>query len=248
MRIARTREKLGKWAGYALGVATGTTSLVRRSRMFHPRGVTYSGKVVRLGSAAVVELPSYALLRFSSAWWKGREWPDVLGVAVRFSDSAEFTETAREGDQDLLFATIKHPVTMAFAPLTTRWRDFLSNHYFAVSPFAVSGGKRLVKFSLVPLGGGTVGRTRGERLKRAVERGEAKLELRVLDLADRARGWQAVARIELSDEVKLNQEGLRFNPFRAGRGIEPKGFVHALRIGTYRLSQGARPGAPPSSS
>ena len=35
---------------------------------------------------------------------------------------------------------------------------------------------------------------------------------------------------------------LRFDPFRSGRGIQPQGFVHALRRGVYSASQRARAG------
>jgi hypothetical protein len=40
--------------------------------------------------------------------------------------------------------------------------------------------------------------------------------------------------------VALDQARLRFYPYRTGRGIQPVGFIHALRIITYRQGQAAR--------
>ncbi|MEO8183439.1 MAG: hypothetical protein ABI895_31785 [Deltaproteobacteria bacterium] len=54
----------------------------------------------------------------------------------------------------------------------------------------------------------------------------------------RARRWCAGRRRHFLD---LDQEALRFDPFRAGRGVTPVGFVHALRRATYLASQRARP-------
>jgi hypothetical protein len=46
-----------------------------------------------------------------------------------------------------------------------------------------------------------------------------------------------VARIHLLEAVDVDQDLLRFSPFRAGRGIVPRGFVHALRRGAYTASR-----------
>jgi hypothetical protein len=43
--------------------------------------------------------------------------------------------------------------------------------------------------------------------------------------------------------LDLDQEALRFDPFRAGRGIVPVGFVQWVRRLTYASSQRLRPGA-----
>jgi hypothetical protein len=53
--------------------------------------------------------------------------------------------------------------------------------------------------------------------------------------------WEPVARIVLLEPARLDQERLRFSPFRDGMGISPRGFVHGLRRATYLLSQIARP-------
>lgn len=56
-----------------------------------------------------------------------------------------------------------------------------------------------------------------------------------------AKSWEPVARIALLEPAHLDQERLRFSPFRDGKGISPRGFVHGLRRAPYLLSRIARP-------
>jgi hypothetical protein len=167
----------------------------------------------------------------------------VLGCALRFRRDEEATAEPAEDDQDLLFATILRPWTMPLAPLTTDSRDYLGNDYYAVSPFDV-GARARVFFRLHPTpareqreGG------RGARLESAVARGGARLQLGV------ARGpfgpWKPLCDVLLERVAEVDGEALQFRPFRAGRGLEPRGFIHALRLGVYRASQRARPSHAP---
>jgi hypothetical protein len=55
------------------------------------------------------------------------------------------------------------------------------------------------------------------------------------------RGWRPVVLVVLRERIDLDQSALRFRPFRAGRGIRPRGFVQGLRSLAYRASQRARP-------
>jgi hypothetical protein len=50
-----------------------------------------------------------------------------------------------------------------------------------------------------------------------------------------------MAIVRLTERAHVDQAELRFSPFRADRGIEPVGFVHAIRRGAYAASQHARP-------
>jgi hypothetical protein len=185
-----------------------------------------------------------ALVRFSSAWWKRREWPDVLGCAIRFTESPE-AETPAPGDQDLLFATIRRPWTMPFAPLATRYRDFLANRYYAVSPFQAPGIGR-VEWRLTPAAAARAGSSRAERLQHAVRASSAELQL---EFAPYRAPWNAfdealfepLVRVRLVEALELDQARLRFRPFRSGRGIRPMGFIHWLRPLAYAASQSARP-------
>jgi hypothetical protein len=240
--------------GFALGVATGwvagplfeLVSFVRQARTFHPRGPTMHAVVTR-DDAAPVELHPLAerllgtaLVRFSGALFKHAEGvPDVLGCALRFRRSDYDTAEPAEDDQDLLFATIRRPWTMPFSPLTTHVRDYLDNDYFAVSPFD-AGLARRVYFRLHPShrSGDTSG-PRGDRLEHEVELGEAALSLEVSD--GPFGPWAPLVVVSLDRRADIDGEALRFQPFRAGRGLRPQGFVHALRDGVYSLSQRGRP-------
>ena len=214
-------------------------SLLRRARMFHPEGAVYRAEIVALPGPVPGlgrRLEGRALARFSTALWRGgSEWMDALGVALRLG--TEPSATPRAGDQDLLFATIQHPWTMPVAPLTTEQHDFLANDYFAVAPFDVAGvgrGKlRLVAGRPRRL----QARDRGQRLDEAVARGEASLRLEVRA----ARRWEPVAEVRILERAEIDQEALRFSPFRDGKGLTPRGFVHGLRRATYLFSQLARP-------
>jgi hypothetical protein len=245
----RAGEILGRAGGVALAPVTATVSAVRRARMFHPRGTVLRAEVSELETeppwrALGARLSGPAIVRLSSAWWKSREWPDVLGCAIRFTGARSLDAHARPGDQDLLLATIRRPWTMPFAPLTTNHHDFLSNDYFAVSPFRtdVAG---TIEWRLAPERPVHHGGTRDERLAAALDRGEAIFALearpyrRVIDVA-RHRHWHPVARLALIETVTLDDDALRFDPYRAGRGIEPVGFVQSLRIAAYAASRRAR--------
>ncbi|MDB4971159.1 MAG: hypothetical protein JWN44_6848 [Myxococcales bacterium] len=233
---------IGRAMGALLAPITGAVSAVRHARMFHPDGVIYQARVAPATATAMPEvaarLAGPALMRLSSAWWRGRkELPDVLGVAIRFRRRAEPSAEAEPGDQDLLLATIRHPWTMPFAPLSTHVHDFLANDYYGVSPFMLEG-VGLVYLRAVPSPPRASEGGRAERLARAVADGAARFTLEA-----KRRGtssWQPIVTIELIGPVTIDEQALRFWPYLTARGIEPRGFVHALRRAAYRSSQHAR--------
>ena len=217
--------------------------------MFHPRGIALRAEVhprARLEpwDSIAERLRGPALVRLSSAWWKEGELKDVLGLAIRFTRSERMSARPGPGDQDLLFATIRRPWTMPFAPITTRTHDFFANEYFAVSPFVVHEAGA-VEWRMVPAGAVDEGSTREEKLDLAIAHGHARFVLegrpyrRLIDLG-RHRHWHPVADVVLLERVEIDDDALRFDPFRAGRGIHPAGFVHSLRRAAYAASQWAR--------
>jgi hypothetical protein len=238
----------GSWLGALLAPFTSSISWLRQARMFHPCGLTCRAELQVATSDAdalcvAQRLVPTALMRWSSAWWKRWEWMDALGVALRFTTSP-LSSDASDGDQDLLFATIRRPWTLPLAPLTTRQHDFLANDYYTVSPFAAEPLGR-IEFRLrseagVPLPGAT----RTERWLAAV----ADRRTLVLEWAPYRKAWQAfdgrsfrpLVRLVMTEIIELDQERLRFDPFRAGRGIEPVGWIHDARRATYAASQRAR--------
>lgn len=239
-------EELGRVIGALWGPAVRVGAALRHARLFHPEGITYRAEVKACAARASLEplaarLAGPALVRLSSALWRGqREWPDVLGLAVRLRSEEAVTEAPSPGDQDLLFATVRSPWTLGLAPLSTDTHDWLENDYYAVSPFRVSGLGR-AKLRITSSRADAPGGTRVERLEAALQAGQARFTLEVFPRKGEAAGrWHPVAQLRLVEQVTLNPATLRFWPYRDGRGLRPVGFVHALRIPTYRQSQEAR--------
>ncbi len=179
----------------------------------------------------------YATVRFSAALWKNFEGLDVFGIAIRFSDKKGFSFEPRLKDQDLLFATFDSTWKIIFSPLLTKQDDYFSNEYFAISPFKTDRLKK-VYFKLLPEGEKVQGNSRKEKLIKSIESGHTSL---ILSMREKDEDWVKLAEIILKEKITIDQEAMRFDPFRTGLNIAPIGFVHFLRIGTYKLSQWARP-------
>ena len=239
---ATVGEGLGVVLGWAAAPVFALVSFARRARTFHPRGDAYLADVAALpgGGALGEALAGPALVRLSGALWKSRwEHLDVLGCALRFRRRDDASVEPEAGDQDLLFATILRPWTMGLAPFTTDASDYLANLYYAVSPFDVPGfGRAFLRMRPEPHHG-VDGRDRGGRLAATVAREGVRL---TLEVRRRWRWrWVPVARVALRERAHVDQEALAFSPFRDGRGLVPRGLVHAMRRAVYAASQRARP-------
>jgi hypothetical protein len=234
-------ERFGKMSGALLAPVAGLGSLLRRARLFHPNGIVLEGHASPLGRHEHRELglrlTGPVLVRFSSAWWRQRERADILGCALRFGTASAELSEPEPGDQDLLLATIRIPLTVLFAPFSTRVHDFLANNYFGVSPFRIRSLGRC-RLRLVPLVGHTSIPRRDDALRALLKSGPVRLQLEVR-LAKPATRYEPIALIELT-RARSDDPDLYFDPFRCGRGIEPVGFVHHLRIATYAASRLAR--------
>jgi hypothetical protein len=240
-------ERVGEVLGRLAGPVFAATSTARRARTFHPRGDCLDAIVERAANlpsewtSLAARLEGAAFVRFADALTKKKaRWPDVLGCAIRFGDVAPVDD----GDQDLLFATIKRPWTMPFSPFTTKVSDWLANDYFAVCPFEVDGTR--VYFRLRPRMRGAEDVGRGEHgaarrrasLGQAISVGAASIQLEV---GRGPRGpFVPIVDIHLTALWSVDPPDLHFDPFRDGRRIVPRGFVHALRRGVYAASQRAR--------
>lgn len=241
-------ERSGLLLGAALAPLTAAGSAVRRARLFHPCGITLVGRAQPISEQGddgplAARLAGPVLVRFSGGFWKHRQWLDVLGCAIRFTDRDPPQAQAQPGDQDLLLATIKHPLTTMLAPLSTDVGDYLANDYFGVSPFQNEGLDR-VKLRLSPVLPapvlGSKGGRRDERLRAALRQGKPALRLQVRALGRRSQ-YRTLLTIELHDELPLDARALHFDPFRCARGLRPVGFVHQLRVASYAASRWARP-------
>jgi hypothetical protein len=243
---ARSFDEVRERIGAALGVlaAPAVTAITkwRHARMFHPLGHTFAGYAEPVaGPFASLgrELTGRVLARCSAALWRsGWEHLDVLGLALRFRSGigTDLDERPQPGDQDLLTATIRSPLTMLASPLFTDASDFAGNKYWAVSPFQHHVGR--IELRLVPIDPpGLQAGTREQRLRRAVSTGRAAWWLqarRTLTLR-----WHSAARIQLDHALDLDQALLAFDPFRGA--LRPVGLVHAIRRAVYAAGQHARP-------
>ena len=246
-----TREDVGERIGRLLAPCVASISRARKARMFHPDGRTFVARVEAIETESTLAcvgaaLEGSAIARFSGALWRrGFEHLDVLGAALRFRREPITDALARPGDQDLLFATIRSPFTMPFSPLTTDAHDFMANRYWAVSPFDAPGAGR-VKFRLSPHDSpapASARLRREDRLESLVVSGPVSWAIEARRTF--TMPWTAVARLLLEEVASIDQATLRFSPFHCGRGIVPRGLVHAMRRPTYAASQAARPEASP---
>lgn len=241
---------LGETLGWAVGSLWAprfrAISQRRHARSIHAEGICLQAEVVPVRTdppflAVAGRLAGPALVRLSTATWRdGREWPDILGAAVRFRRDPRLTEEASPGDQDVLFATLRHVWTLAPAFLTTHVHDWLQNDYYGLAPFTVQGLGR-TKLRLTSQRGPQRHGSRVVRLRDAMHEGNALLTFEVLPLEHGLpRTWTPLADVFLREEVALDPMRLRFNPFRDGLGISPRGFLHAMRLPIYRQSQKGR--------
>lgn len=221
-------EEIGKALGLPLGLVTFTVSFLRNARTFHPSGVLAHCEVKTLEGSPVRFHP-YALARFTGAIWKKNQFlPDVLGISLRFTRNPVSATEPQKSDQDLLFASFKWPIQTPIGPFITRFSKFYLNSFYAVSPFEI--GNETGRFRLIIEEKATEGRRMENMLENI--RKHATLHLWFED--------KAVADIILVEEKKLDQEALTFNPYRSGLRIHPRGFIHALRIFVYPMSQSGR--------
>ena len=226
------REVIGRVIGILAAPLAATASLIRGARVFHPDGVLHRAEVRAAAATPLARsLEGPALVRLSGALWRempGSEPPDILGVAVRL-------QPGEKTAQDLLFATFRSGLALPLGPFTTDAHDYLSNIYYSALPSRAPELGR-VELRLVPGPAPTSGRSRAERLQRVVDAGLAVLWLEVRALRPGAE-WRRLAAIELRERLPGGGEELRFNPFRAGLGIQPTGLLQAVRSVVYPASQ-----------
>jgi hypothetical protein len=229
--------------GAILAPLTAAGSFFRHARVLHPEGRVYRGNVVAVAAEPpwfelANRLAGQAIMRFSGAWWQnGREWPELLGCALRLRDVPGCDTLVRSGDQDLLFATARSAWALAGAVLSTNQHDYLQNDYYAIARYSTRH-TGAVQLRLVPEAGSRLQGSRLERLEDWVRRGAATLHLE----GRPARGrepWVRLADVRVIEAVDIDQAALRFNPFHAGRGLEPRGMLNAMRKAPYQASRWA---------
>ena len=238
--LDKVAEAAGRFGGVLLSPAVAIATRLRGVRLLHAEGQTYTADAfadageLRLRPLAE-RLSGAALVRLSAALWRGREWPDILGLSLRFFGRPKVRPDAT-GIQDLLLATAPSVAGLPLGFVTTDPHDFLANRYNGLAPFDLDGAGH------VSLRAGwhqpaPAGNSRFERLMAAVvtERAEMLLELR----AEAAPRWTSLLRIRLRVPTLFDDRTTRFSPFNDTAGLRPTGFVHALRRAPYSAGQEA---------
>lgn len=221
---------LGEICGVPLSIITFTVSFIRNARTFHPNGIHAQCEVKTLKDSPLTFHP-YALARFTGAIWKKNQLlPDVLGISLRFSEIPFRNTEPRKEDQDLLFASFRLPIEIPIAPFITRFSKFYLNTFYAISPFQVHNETVHFKITIVPK------TTEGKRMDNML-RNIHEHAILILWYKKKKTDWIPVAELSLLRSIEVDQHKLRFNPYRSGLGINPEGFVHALRIPVYPMSQ-----------
>ena len=239
----KLREQIGNAIGGLWAPFIHSLARLRHARMFHPDGQLFTGTLQPIAGspfeATAQQLGRTVLARCSGALRRGgRESLDVLGIALRIHRGQTLGVHAVPTDQDLLFATIRSPLTMPLAPFTTHSHDFFANRYYAVSPFELDGNRR-VEFRLDPIDHSPRTGSRADKLAAAVAADKAHFELSARKTLTRT--WHPIALISLTETSELDQDELRFDPFQCGAGIVPVGLIHAIRKRAYAASQSGRP-------
>lgn len=240
----RVSEALGQVAGSLLAPWVAAAGRILRERLGRPEVLVFRARVTPLVIVGPLarfsrRVSGEALVRCSSVLWRGSEWSDLLGCAVRMCRSASDPRPSPD-DQDLLFATARSPWTVSLAPLTTRQHDFLANDYFGVFPFELPG-LGLARLRLAGSDPGVEGPTRAERLRRAAALGQARFRLDARKVGDPSGRWHPVATVRLVAPARLDEGTCRFDPFNTGRGIEPRGFVPAFGRRAFSAGPPSRP-------
>ncbi len=204
---------------------------VRRVRVLHRDGQTYMARAQvntreRRLVAVAARLEGAALVRLSAALWRRREWPDLLGLGIRFFGRAVARPHERPL-QDLVLASANRLLAMPAALLQTDVHDFLANRYHGLGRVAVDGlGPARVRARWrTP---SPPGADRLDRLTAAVaeDLAQALLELQ----PQGSQEWLPFLAVEPRLPAPLEADELRLSLFNDAGGLHPLGLLHALRF------------------
>ena len=224
----------------AAGVAFAALSRLRGARIFHPRGVGYTGLLrveqpqKRYSGVPLLERPSAhpALIRFSRAAGVPEPLPDALGLALCLVDVH-----GPGRHQDFLL------VTSADGPLLHHLLlpglgGFFGQSFSSLLLYRIGDELRLVGATPATRPRGREARGGLGDLVRVADRGELVFRLGLAPLM----GYLAtVADLEVGERLPdAENERLAFTPWNTGGGIRPTGPLMGLRRAAYRGSQEGR--------
>ena len=226
---------IGAGLGLVVGLVLGLVSLGRRARAVHAEGVVCRARLTSRHETADL-LAGPALVRLSGALARqDTAGTDVLGVAIRFQPVAK--DDATYGDQDLLLGSFESFATAARDRARTDAGDYLANRYSTVTPWWLSGhGPVILRLVPPPPAAVDRGSNRLARLDADLAAGRAGFTLMV----GTGSGELALADVQLTERVDIDDRRLRESMFRQGRGVRPLGLRNGIRATVYPMSQLAR--------
>lgn len=210
-------------------------SSARDARIFHPRGLTFRGRLSVTTGVAGSELlrpgrHDDVYVRLSRGFGLPEPLPDILGVAIKVPDAYGPGQ-----DQDFLLAS--SPDVGALHRLLVPTIGYGSLPYSSATTYEV-GDRRLLFGALVATSDAGRGPNRLGEAVRRVAAGDLTLHLAV---ATDGAPWEPIAEVELVDVLPAaKDEHLRFDPWNSGGGITPVGILNRLRAAAYPGSQQGR--------
>jgi hypothetical protein len=168
-----------------------------------------------------------AIVRFSRSLGLPPRVPDLFGISVRVPDAY-----GPGRHQDLLTVTsVDAPVLHhVFVPVS----DPQQAPYSSSLPYRVGSRLFLLGFAPVTDSPRPAGATLDERLENAAATGALRFSLVVSPMLGR---FNPVGELRIGRRLPGELEGLRFNPWNTGGGLEPAGFLNRLRAYAYPASQ-----------
>ena len=209
-------------------------SAVRGAKVFHPRGLAFTGTVVVDGDPDAPASPwlrtpgTYrAVARFSRGAGLPAPLPDLLGLAVRVLDAH-----GPGRPQDLLLITsVDQPVLHhLFVPAF----DAQARPYSSATPYRIGGTSWLMGALPRADSPRAEGGSMEERLRASVAAGGVALDLAAARVGGR---FQRFGELRVEQEVPGGGDHLRFNLFNTGGGLEPVTWINRIRRRTYQQSQ-----------
>ena len=222
-------------SGRVVGAVFAAVSRVRGGKAVHPDGVVHEGRLRIAGTLAapaaapLLREPAEhrAIVRFSRSVGLPRPIPDLLGISLRLPDVF-----GPGRHQDVMAVTsvdlpLAHHV---FVPAT----DFQQRVYSSSLPYRSGARTYLLGFRAAPGSPRPDGEDEYDRLARAAQTGRLRFELCYAPVNGR---FTPVAELRIGERLPQELDATHFNPWNAGGGIEPTGFLNRLRDYAYPESQ-----------
>lgn len=222
-------------AGYGTGALMSGLAAIRAGKPVHPQGVVHRARLIVEGGAAappgseLLSRPATrpAIVRFSRSIGLPQPLPDLLGASIRILDAY-----GRDRHQDILLVTSFDLPVLHYGVMLTK--DLQARPYSSSFPYRA--GDRTFLLGLLPRAESPRpdGRDEFDRLDRAAATGRLAFDLSVAPHAGR---FSRVASLHVEERLPGGADALRFNPFNTGGGLEPAGFLNAIRDYAYPMAQ-----------